>query len=379
MFLDAGKLHILNIRPLRTAHLHLLWLLVPILIYLLLFFLNPQIQSLFSKKEIVPSNPTPNFIVQIDKFMFNWLIYRFIPNVENIVFDFMAAIPYLIHFTLPFAYSTWLLVRCKSFARFMQFLLGFGLMCAFCVIIQQIIPTPPPWMLSNGTYPPEAAFHRIDALIRVPLFKKLYGKSPLVCGAFPSLHAAWPSLILFVKSWISPWFCVGHVTLICLAAVYSMHHWIIDVVFGIAIAWCFAKVSSYVVENWLVPRLPKSKVGVDVEVISTGKDIVERSVVFREADDMELGYSISDSLTIADNNSVHSDDNLSICTSSMILQDSFQSSSRSAENISIAERGEQDNFSSSKSNTLLRIEFAKKITCSDICETFVQSSSTETS
>lgn len=253
LFIPCKSLNGMRGIKLQRGHLYLLWLVVPVVVYILLYFLNPFIQSALS---IDHKNCEINFIVKIDMLLFDFLVYQRIPQIENPILDVMTALPYLLHFTLPFAYSAWLCFGVKKFGKFMQFILGFGLMCASCTILQQALPTPPPWMISTRGLPPEAGFARVDRLLGMQLFRKIYGNCPLSCGAFPSLHAAWPALILFIKSWVSPYLVVGHVLLICFAAVYSMHHYIIDVVFGIAIAWCFAKLSRHLVLNWLQPKLP---------------------------------------------------------------------------------------------------------------------------
>ena len=100
-------------------------------------------------------------------------------------------------------------------------------------------------MLTLNKSPPEAGFSRVDALFNMKLFNSIYSNSPLKCGAFPSLHATWPCLILFTKPWISKWFALAHASLIAFAAVYSTHHFVIDVAFGVLFAWLSCQLSLY--------------------------------------------------------------------------------------------------------------------------------------
>ncbi|CAF0953499.1 unnamed protein product [Brachionus calyciflorus] len=117
------------------------------------------------------------------------------------------------------------------------------------VLIQYIIPTPPPWMLLMDEKIQEANFYRVDVLLHFKLFKSIYSQSKLVCGAFPSLHTAWPSIIFFGgQYWIGKWFCLGHVCLIAFAALYSMHHYLIDILFGILLAFISCEIGKKIIE-----------------------------------------------------------------------------------------------------------------------------------
>jgi inositol phosphorylceramide synthase catalytic subunit len=134
----------------------------------------------------------------------------------------------------------------------MKYMFSFGLVCFMSVGLQYLMPTPPPWLLVNPPLPQEAYFYRTDKLTGIPIFHSIYSRSPLVCGAFPSLHSAWPVLILVIKPWISRSFCLFHCFATAFAAVYSWHHFIIDIIFG----WFFAVISvvigSFIIENFVI-------------------------------------------------------------------------------------------------------------------------------
>ena len=247
------------------------WIILPVLFYILLFLLNPLLKSSaqYSTKGLGQECKL-NFIVAADTFLFDRILYRLLPRAEIgtkqpafplrilvAVVDFVAGIPYLLHFTLPFVYSAWLMVKKRESITFYQFLLAFGLTCSVGVLVQYALPTPPPWMIppakvelsSSATptfipLPPEGNFCRIDRILGFALFKKLYAQNSLVCGAFPSLHTAWPTVLLFTKPWIGRWFCWMHVGLIAFAAMWSLHHWVLDIVFGFGIGWICCKASK---------------------------------------------------------------------------------------------------------------------------------------
>jgi membrane-associated phospholipid phosphatase len=104
--------------------------------------------------------------------------------------------------------------------------------------------------------PREANFARVDNMTSLPIFKSIYAHSPLVCGAFPSLHTAFPALIAFGrKPWFTRSFCWLHVVWIGCAAVYSLHHWIIDVAFGVLFAWAACQLSNFVINRCIVSQI----------------------------------------------------------------------------------------------------------------------------
>jgi inositol phosphorylceramide synthase catalytic subunit len=131
----------------------------------------------------------------------------------------------------------------------MKYVFSFGILCFVSVGVQYLIPTPPPWMLAEPQLPPEAFFYRVDSLIGFKLFNSIYSKSPLVCGAFPSLHCAWPVLILCIKPWFSKHLCRFHVFAISFAASYSWHHYFIDIIFGLLFGWLSALFGSFVIDS----------------------------------------------------------------------------------------------------------------------------------
>lgn len=171
------------------------------------------------------------------------LIFRCYPHqilakFANPVFDFLAAIPYLLHFPLPV-----LMILHKLVDKRRRSMLLFYLWCAgwvnfIGVAIQFVFPTAPPWYMDSVVFSPEGAelkagyneagFHRLDAVLGFPLFHRIYSASPLKFGAFPSLHVAWPTIVLVSDPWISERFAKLHVLWITWAALYSNHHYGVD-------------------------------------------------------------------------------------------------------------------------------------------------------
>ena len=216
---------------------------LPLLLYIFMFFWHRELQSYLG----LESKCEHNFIVDLDYLIFGKKTYYFFVYIQHWTLDLLSSMSYLMHFTLPFLYSIYLLAYKKHCSGFLRFILAFGTVNFLGVLIQKVVPTPPPWMLAELKGPPEANFARVDSILNTTLFKCIYSNSPLICGSFPSLHTAWPTIILFsnAKPWFSRNFSRFHVALIAFSAVYSGHHFIIDVIFGFLFACFCTKLSIY--------------------------------------------------------------------------------------------------------------------------------------
>ena len=88
-----------------------------------------------------------------------------------------------------------------------------------------------------------AGLGRFDQLTGIPVFQALYGKNSNVFAAVPSLHAAY-MLVTTIYAIISKQrkTTIGIFAIICVGiwftAIYSGHHYVIDVLLGILT--CFA-------------------------------------------------------------------------------------------------------------------------------------------
>src|SRR6185437_2662006 len=82
-----------------------------------------------------------------------------------------------------------------------------------------------------------AGLGRWDAIFHVHVFAGLYAKSSNVFAAMPSLHAAYPLIVLYYgirarAGWFNLLFA-AIMAGIWFAAVYSGHHYVLDVLAGI--------------------------------------------------------------------------------------------------------------------------------------------------
>ena len=101
------------------------------------------------------------------------------------------------------------------------------------------------------------------------IFHNIYGLNKLVCGAFPSIHVQWPTVIA-LNGLASPWFGAGYVMWIATAAIYSQHHWISDVLTGLTIA-----LTATIVAKLIIARItfdePKKEEGENVVLSDVAK------------------------------------------------------------------------------------------------------------
>jgi inositol phosphorylceramide synthase catalytic subunit len=160
------------------------------------------------------------------------------------LFDVIFAIPYGTFLLVVFGYCLYLLVRDFGAAqRFAWAFLGVNLVG---FVTYHLYPAAPPWYFHRFGCAVDLSaaasagpnLTRVDALLGAPYFAGLYGRASDVFGAFPSLHVAYPTLMLAVG-----WRVQGplgrallalFLTWMSVAAVYLDHHWVIDIVAGAA-------------------------------------------------------------------------------------------------------------------------------------------------
>lgn len=161
---------------------------------------------------------------------------------QNKVLDIIAGLFYINWVPVPLAFAFYLYFKNKR--EFLYFSLAFLLanLIGFC--IYYIHPAAPPWyvaeygfQLHQNTPGSTAGLARFDELINFPLFGSIYSKNSNVFAALPSLHCAYPVIVFFYglrnKLGWANWFFGLFMAGIWFAAVYSGHHYIIDVIMGL--------------------------------------------------------------------------------------------------------------------------------------------------
>ena len=108
-----------------------------------------------------------------------------------------------------------------------------------------IYPAARPWYVSDHGFAIDLSVHawpagaiRFDQLIGIPLMQGFYGKSADVFGAIPSLHVVYPFLAVIYGWYLRRFRLIAatYFLLVCFAAVYLNHHYLLDIFLGLAIA-----------------------------------------------------------------------------------------------------------------------------------------------
>ena len=158
--------------------------------------------------------------------------------------DFMAGCFYLCWVPVPVGFALYLYITKQKY-WFKRFSWAFLLVNIIGFIGYYIYPAAPPWYAMNYGFEPVlntpgnvAGLGRWDELTGLQIFHGMYGKNANVFAAVPSLHAAYMFLTtIYAVLSHKRWYTVCIFALICLGiwwtAVYSGHHYIIDVSLGI--------------------------------------------------------------------------------------------------------------------------------------------------
>lgn len=159
------------------------------------------------------------------------------------VMDVLSGLLYLCWVPLPFIYAIVLYFQ-KRQDLAMRLTWAFLMVNAVGFTIYYIYPSAPPWYVMDhgfdvitNTKGSAAGFANADAITGIPFFHNFYDKNANVFAAIPSLHSAY-NPIAFYYAWKKrsmTWMIVlGIVSAgIWFSAVYSGHHYIIDVTLGV--------------------------------------------------------------------------------------------------------------------------------------------------
>lgn len=177
--------------------------------------------------------------------------------------DVLSGIFYLTWVPVPLLFALYLFFSKRE--QFLHFSLTFLFINILGFIVYYIHPAAPPWYVQQFgfefnpvTLGNTAGLERFDSYFGVEIFKSIYAKSSNVFAAMPSLHSSYPVLvvyygfknklgavnILFTIVMVGIWF----------AAVYSGHHYVLDVLAGITCAVVGIVLFDYLLKVGLVQR-----------------------------------------------------------------------------------------------------------------------------
>ncbi|KAF2487195.1 hypothetical protein BDY17DRAFT_235138, partial [Neohortaea acidophila] len=184
---------------------------------------------------------------------------------KNNVLNVLAWLPYgITHFGAPFVCTGLMFIfgppgTAPIFAR------AFGYMNIFGVMTQLLFPCSPPWYeniygLAPANYSipgSPAGLAAIDELFGIKLYTSTFTASPVVFGAFPSLHSGCATIeALFMAHTfprLQPLF-IFYVGWLWWSTMYLSHHYAIDLVAGSTIS-----IFIYYLFRRFLPRLQEGK------------------------------------------------------------------------------------------------------------------------
>ena len=159
--------------------------------------------------------------------------------------NIMAGIFYLCWIPVPMGFAIFMFF--KSRRQFLLFLSTFVVVNFVGFVVYYTFPAAPPWYIQyhGFTFLPHtpgntAGLAKFDAYFNVSIFKSIYSKGSNVFAAMPSLHSAYPIIVLYygIKNklgWVNLLFATVTAG-IWFSAVYLSHHYILDVLAGITCA-----------------------------------------------------------------------------------------------------------------------------------------------
>lgn len=222
----------------------LFWFFLPFLIYLLVYDslrifpnydfndvhisqvyeLEKKLFGIFSGSEIL----TPN---------------QYLAQHTTLLWDVLSGLFYLSWIPIPIAFGLFLFFSKRRKAG-LEFWVAFFIINILAFIIYYSYPAAPPWYvekfgfeLIENTRGSAAGLQRFDDYFNITIFHEIYSRNASVFAAIPSLHAAYPLILVYFgwknKMKILTFFFVIQTLGVWYSAVYSMHHYIVDVIAGI--------------------------------------------------------------------------------------------------------------------------------------------------
>lgn len=200
------------------------------------YLVNPiDVKDLYeAEKSLFGITVDGNLLIPCEYFVLN----------HCLVADFFAGIFYLCWVPVPIAFGLWLYLRGDR-VLYLRFAMVFLLVNLIGFAGYYIHPAAPPWyVMNNGfevvleTKGNVAGLGRFDELLGCSIFNSIYGRNANVFAAVPSLHAAYMVVALAYaiighnKKWLIALFSFIMIG-IWWTAVYSGHHYVIDVLLGI--------------------------------------------------------------------------------------------------------------------------------------------------
>lgn len=156
--------------------------------------------------------------------------------------DIIAGLFYICWIPVPLSFAAFLFFKDRR--QFLGFAMTFFIVNILGFIVYYAYPAAPPWYVQHHGF----IFHantpgntgglaRFDRYFNIKLFASIYQKGSNVFAAMPSLHSAYPVIVIYygVKNRLGLINIVLFTIMagIWLTAIYTSHHYVLDVLAGI--------------------------------------------------------------------------------------------------------------------------------------------------
>lgn len=177
------------------------------------------------------------------------------------ILDFLCGVFYLGWVPIPFGVAVYFYLKGDK-DNFLRFGMVFLFVNLIGFVGYYLYPAAPPWYAMNygfdvvlDTPGNMAGLSRFDDLLGTPLFASIYGRNANVFAAVPSLHSAYLVITFFYarrhKANIAlKLFILTFMFGIWFTAIYTAHHYMIDVLLGIFCACVGILIFEKVLMRW---------------------------------------------------------------------------------------------------------------------------------
>jgi inositol phosphorylceramide synthase catalytic subunit len=178
------------------------------------------------------------------------------------ILDMFCGIAY-IFFVIEYLVVAFYLFFVNELTFLRRFVWGFFTVNLMGYVTYFIYPAAPPWYVTQYGFGPAhlripfspGAGTRFDEMFGVHIFEHMYARGIDVFGAYPSLHVAYPLLVVwatFMVDSLRRWrvFAIAFYALMVLSAVYLQQHYIEDVLLGTA--YTLFTIACFTPKTWML-------------------------------------------------------------------------------------------------------------------------------
>lgn len=177
--------------------------------------------------------------------------------------DIIGGLFYLCWIPVPLGFAAFLFF--KNRRQFLGFAITFFVVNLLGFVVYYTYPAAPPWYIQEhgfnfipNTPGNTGGLARFDQYFHITLFKSIYEKGSNVFAAMPSLHSAYPIIVLYygLKNKLGyANIILGTVMVgIWLTAIYTSHHYVLDVLAGMICAVAGISLFNYLASNKVINR-----------------------------------------------------------------------------------------------------------------------------